>query len=129
MKSIREAALGLESEATPPAPLYPSAFKPEKHNSSLFDYDNYPVNKSYAAPVKGVIEIKLTVNVDELGPVGDETASQYDWNAAQNKAQEVAYDKIQELLGKDFDSKFSIEFNVYDDGESYEVSCVLTPTK
>ncbi|MFH0767707.1 MAG: hypothetical protein V1920_06410 [Bacillota bacterium] len=134
MKSIREAALNLEP--TPPkAPIdpydsyddygYSRPIKP--HNSSLFDYDNYP-SKSYKAPVKGVIEIKLSINNDELGPVGDENSSKYDWNRAQNKAEEIAYDRIQELLGIGFESKFSIEFNTYDDGCEYEVSCVLTPT-
>lgn len=131
MKGIREAAMSSEPEYTPPpgeflSPAYPSAFKPEKHNSSLFDYDNYPA-KSYKAPVKGIIEIKLSVSADELGPVGDETSLQYDWNKAQNKAQEVAYDRIEELLGKGYDGKYSLEFNVYDDGTEYEISCVLTP--
>ena len=128
MKGIREAAMSTAPDEPeyPSAPLYPSAYKQQKHNSSLFDYDNYPP-RSYKAPVKGVIEIKLSISADELGSVADETASGYDWNKAQNKAEEKAYDRIEELLGKGFDGKFSLEFNVYDDGVEYEVSCVLTP--
>lgn len=129
MKGIREMSMGTPDEPKyNPAPLYPAAYKPHQHNSSLFDYDNYPPKK-YTEPVKGIIEIKLTIDASDLGPVADETANQYDWNAAQNKAQEVAYDRIEELLGTGFDGRFSLEFNVYDDGESYEVSVVLTPIK
>ena len=130
MKGIREAAMSSadEPEEVPHTPSYPSAFKPHKHNSSLFDYGNYPP-KTYKAPIKGVIEIKLSINADELGPVGDETSMQYDWSRAQNKAQEMAYDRIEELLGKGFEGKFSLEFNVYDDGIEYEISVVLTPVE
>ena len=133
MRGIREAALSSEPEYIPPKHFLLGDdyygydyLKPKEKTKGLFDYDNYPA-KSYKAPVKGVIEIKLSVSANELGPVADETTSQYDWNLAQNKAEQTAYDKIQELLGKDFDSRFSIEFNTYDDGESYEVSCILTP--
>jgi hypothetical protein len=132
MKGIREAAMSSESEPEyiPQTHYYPETHK-QKHNSSLFDYDNYPPVGSYKvpAPVKGVIEIKLNVSADELGPVGDDTSNKYDWNKAQNKAEEIAYDRIEELLGKGFESRYSIEFNVYDDGVEYEVSCILTPTQ
>ena len=130
MKGIRELSMSNEPE---PAPTYskPSSYGQQ---SKLFDYDydepkatqNYS-HKSYAAPVKGTIEIALTVNADELGPVGDETSPSYDWNKAQNKAEEIAYDRLEELLGKGYDGKYSIEFAVYDDGMVYEITCTLTP--
>lgn len=130
MKGIREISMSPEPDKPEmhyPAPLYPKTYKPHQ-DSSLFDYDNYPIKK-YTKPTQNLIEIKLTIDASDLGPVADETATQYDWNAAQNKAQEIAYDRIEELLGHGFEGKFSLEFNVYDDGESYEVSVVLTPTK
>jgi hypothetical protein len=130
MKGIREAAMSKEPE--PYAyDNYGSTYdgvtyKPK--NSSLFDYDNYPVKKSVET-VKGVIEIMFTVEQEALGPVGDDSSLSFDWNKAQNKAEEIAYDRLIELCGKEIESKYSLEFNTYDDGFTYEVTCILTPNK
>lgn len=131
MKGIREMSMGTPDEPEYHAPLYPSAYKPSKDpnqfldrsNSSLFDYDNYPVSKK---PAKGLIEIKITIPTEDLGPIADDTSIAYNWEIAQNKAEEMAYDKIKELLG-DFESKYSIKFFVYDDETQYEVTAELTP--
>jgi hypothetical protein len=130
MKGIREAAMSKEAEPD----YYDSSYRTSNskaympQHKSLFDYDNYPVKK-YQAPVKDVVEVKFSISVDDVGETGDDSTAAYDWEKAQKVAEEIAYDRLIELCGKEVESRYSLEFSTYDDGFVYEVTCTLTPNK
>lgn len=146
MKGIREAAMGS------PDPE-PKAYNPSQR-SLLDDYDDYgawPYNskEAYKPPAKPYskalndqtiakfkkenikrIQINLIVTVDELGNIGDENSEEYNWNKAQLKAEQIAYDRIDTMLKENWLTKYSLEnFETYDDGDEYEITATLIPNK
>ena len=128
MRGIRETAMGTPDEPVTPKyypPAYPAAYRPGKYDTSLFDDYEAPIKA--AKPKKGTIEIKIIIPTEDLGAVADDSSFAYNWEIAQNKAEEQGYDKIKELLGDSFESKYTIKFNVYDDETEYEVTCTLIP--
>lgn len=127
MLGIREAAMSGSTEEP-----WPSTKPYKKSQQSLFGdsyYDKeYPeynegygrkpysepfdLEAAYASRKKGDITITFSIPVEDLGPVGDESSDKYDWNKAEAKATEIAYDRTEELLGHNYESKYSVEFEV-----------------
>lgn len=82
----------------------------------------------YKKPEKGTIVISMTLEADEIGPEADDTNEKYNYNTALRKAEETAYDRIEALLGKNYESKYTLRFEV-DDWKDYDVIVTLTPIK
>jgi hypothetical protein len=143
MLGIREAAMSGSAEEEP----WPSSKPYKKSQDSLLGdsyYDTkYPeynhgygekaysdpfdLESAYASKKKGDITITFTIPVEDLGPVGDENSDKYDWNSAQAKATEIAYDRTEELLGRNYESKYSVEFEV--ELGYFDVTAEVTLTK
>lgn len=134
MKGIREAAMSTESET--PSTTWPKAKTPSLFDKN-FDSDRYDGSyygssysgKTYTPPVEGLITISLSIPTSKIGNVADDTHPAYDWNKAQIKAEEIAYDRVEELLGKNYESKYSLGFDVTDSYDEYEVTITLSPIK
>ena len=141
MKGIREAAMGLPEEQ--PTPKYESG---KGYQSKLFDADRYDgswndpqYQDGYVAPkykkyfekkeqVKGVLNITIEIFNTEIGPFADfNNENTYDTEKATTKATEIAYDYIEKLAGKGFDSRYKVEFDITESYESFDASITLTP--
>jgi len=134
MKGIREMTLSKDTT--------PKEYLPPVRNYSLFDrdedahYNNANYNQSYddldtgyKKQIKGSIIINLGIDIEEIGPTADEGSPNYNWAKSINKATEIAYDKITELLGKNYESKYKVSFEVLEGYFEYEAIVTLIPNK
>ena len=136
MKGIREAAMSTESEEKP-STVWPKAKTPSLFDKD-FDSDRYDGSyynpgaysgKTYSKPQdENIITITLTVAYSKLGVRLDGDGNLVDEIAAEAKAIEIAYDRIEALLGKNYESKFTVSFDASDDYySSFEVEVTLKP--
>lgn len=131
MKGIREAAMSIE---TKPAPTTRTEMIPYSYDDG-YDY-GYPTTphsgrttyKSNAQKAyKGEITITIYVSLEEIGPVADDSDPLYNWDKASVRATEIAYDQIQALAGKGFESRYEIDCDVQDLYTEFEAIITLTP--
>jgi hypothetical protein len=139
MKGIREAAMSQEEEETP-STAWPKAKNPSLFDKG-FDYDRYDGSwnnpEAYSSrtykPKENTdddIKITLTIPYSKIGSFADVDSPNWNDVKAETKAIEIAYDRIEALLGKGYESKFSVNFDASDDYDAYEVEVTLsTPTK
>lgn len=137
MRGIREAAMSQEEEITP---TYPSAY-PKKYSSkqsSLYDIDEFNPSPaeirrdefydSYEKQIDGQITLSLTIKNADLSDVKtnfDNNA--YDWGSINTQATEIAYDRIKELLNKEYESQYKTSFQVEQGFDEIEVTVTLIP--
>lgn len=142
-KGIRELAMSPEEE-NPPSE---NGFKPyplenDHYSRSNWDKDRYDGNYNSTEyhkrskweeeeERKDLIEIKLNITYKELGKeYVDDEGYIYDNEKAEFHAKELAYDKLIELLGKGFESKWTLsKIEATDYYECLEVEITLTPIK
>lgn len=100
-------------------------------DKTLFDKDPYESSyKPYSPPKKGQITITMEIPYEDLkGLKGTPMDTHYDWTAAELKATEAAYDKVEELLGKNYEAKYTVTFEVIESIEEFEVTVKLIPVK
>lgn len=138
MKGIREAAMSQEEEA-PATSTWPKSKSPSLFDKN-FDSDRYDGSwndpaytshsyKTYKKPDEDEITITLKVPYSKLGAFADINSPLWNDIKAEEKATEIAYDRIEKLLGKNYESKYSVSFNASDMYEEYEVEATLTPVK
>lgn len=102
---------------------------------SRFDDDEYYKTKDKYFNDKedpSRIVIGLTITTKEMG-------HKYDWRnndesyilpeEAEERAKELAYDKLVNLLGKEFEAKFTMIMDAIDGVDEYTVNITLTPNK
>lgn len=143
MSGMRDLAMGKEPE---PEPKYPT-YKPYKPHDTSFGsrgYDHgYNSGSLFEDPItvsdyrksklpkdtKNTYKIVFTIDAKELGGVADDTNDLYDYKLASTAATEIAYDRIEELLGKNYESKYTIAFEVDDYVDEFEVTATLKKNK
>lgn len=133
MKGIREAAMSKEEQLIPRYPSrQTSLYDYGEYNPTLAEirrdeaeYENYDFNDG---PInKDQIIISLIIENEALGNIeNDFTNDGYDWEAVEMKAKEIAYDRIKELLNKDFESKYEASYQI-EQGLEIEATVTLTP--
>ena len=132
MKSIREAAMSKEEPKE--QKLFPSSYTGGMRSKTNYnDYDNdwgidemFP-KTNYNPPNPDAIFITFKLQYTEIGPESDPDNDLWDENIAETKAIEIAYDKVEEMLGKGFESKYSVCFKATDNFDSYDLEVELTP--
>lgn len=103
-------------------------------------YDNYdnldqlsPGKTSTAfypsSPKKDEILIILNIQNSEIGECADYDSEFYNWEQSHQRAKEIAYDRIEELLGKHYESKFTVYFDICGRMDDYEATITLIPNK
>lgn len=142
MKGIREAAMSKEEdtpESTWPKPKTPSIFSKDfdrdRYDRS-YDYDKHgDYNNKYQSSYKtnnteDDITITLTIPYSKLGVKLNADGEIINELAGETKATEIAYDRIEQLIGKNYESKYILNFDVSDNYyDSFEVEVTLTPNK
>lgn len=79
---------------------------------------------------KDMIIVNIIITYKELGKgYFDNDNIAYDQEKAEFRAKEIAYDKIVDLIGKGFESKYTIEIKPSDGYDEYDVEIILTPIK
>ena len=141
MKSIRDLTMSKKEEKIPdyPSKPYQSSFYGGPNDDDYGAYpkthyldDNYSNDycpKKYQKDKPGDYKISMIIPNEEIGPVADECDRKYDWAKADAKSIEIGYDRIEKLLGKGYDSKYTISFNTISGYGEYEVEATLTPNK
>lgn len=155
MKGIREIAMGTPEEepkiVSKDYDDYGSRFPsytPPKGQKSMFDSELYDdadyygtgysggaynprSSKSYLPEVtpKGQLEITMAIPMSEIGDCADDNNPAYNWGLACQKATEIAYDRIEELAGKDYESRYVCTFKVDEGFLEWEAVVTLTPVK
>lgn len=96
------------------------------------DYD--PPYRGYQQPPEdepGTLKVMVTIPREALGEVGDDSYTKqmlYDNEKAEKKAEELAYDQIEALAGKGFESRYRIVFHETDElYDEFEVVIKLIP--
>jgi hypothetical protein len=134
-KSIREQVLSTDET-------------PKKKQSSFYDDEDYRGGENYSYErlgndyppesykipsykklQPGQLEITTRIENESIGIFADFNSNEYNCLKAAKAAKEIAYDRIVALAGKDFISKYSIEFETEELYSEYEVKITLTPTK
>ena len=135
---IRQLAMSPEpEEKTVPEPSYRDygGYKPYPSYSEN-DYGRYDGNydgskykeEKEIEDRKDLITIRLNITYREIGKTFfDEDNIPYDNNKIEIRVKELAYDRIIRLVGKGFESKYSIELETSDCYDDYEVEIILTP--
>lgn len=135
MKGIREAAMSQEDE-TPTTSAWPKAKSPSLFDKD-FDSDRYDgsyynpgaySHKTYVPPNHDIITISMNFEYKTLGLQDGGEGMQAEQHA-ETKAIEAAYDRVEQLLGKNYESKYSVSFEATDEYDSMLVTVTLTPTK
>lgn len=119
MRGIREAAMSKEPEKS-------SLFDSE-YNDEQYPYTNYRHRNYSPTTTKGEVTISIIIDSEEIGEIADYTNPSYDWAAAETKATEIAYDRIEALLGKGYTSKYSASFQISPNYDEFEAVITLTP--
>lgn len=140
MKGIREAAMGLPEEE--PTPKYESG---KGYKSNLFDHDRYDgayntdeyttgytpkKYKGYEEPepiIRGTMSITISIENAEIGKYADFDGPDYDSERATTIATEIAYDYIEKLAGKGFESRYKVDFDVTEGYNDFDANITLTP--
>jgi hypothetical protein len=92
------------------------------------EYGSYPLKKpEKIQTIKGQLKIITTICFDEIGETADYFSEKYDEIKAEEKAKEIAYDQIEKLAGKGYNSKYTIRFDIDENEESFNVITILTP--
>lgn len=150
MKGIREIAMGSpEPEKDPYESKYAKPYS-GSGSKSMFDdelydnapysgygsrydpYDSYnPKKKTFLPDVtpKGQMQITMSFTFSEIGDYADENHPAYNWGRAIDKATELAYDQIEKLAGKGYESRYNCDFKVSEGFLEYEAVVTLTPLK
>lgn len=142
-KGIRELAMSPDEPEKEQESLfkpYPSQYGPRSYDSDRYDgnYDSREYEKNQKEMEKEdeelakQITINLKVTRKEMGPKYDMDAEnyEYDTEAEENTAKEMAYDKITVLLGTGWESKYVIvEFTVDYGYEEFDATMIIKPTE
>jgi len=133
MKSIREAAMSKEE----PKKTFASSYPADNGMRATPNYNGYGEDdwgidemfpkSNYTPPNPKAIFITFKLQYTEIGPESDPDNDLWNENIAETKAIEIAYDKVEELLGKGFESKYSVCFKASDNFDDYELEVELTP--
>ena len=130
MRGIREAAMSQEEETTYPSQtLWDTDRYDGAYNNPEYSGSSYKKTKYEKIDTSKDIIITMTIDNKDIGKVGDFDDKSYDYTKAETKATEIAYDRTEALLGKGFDSKFKIGFEVTDGYDEWEATVTLTPLK
>ena len=138
MKGIREMALGSDTEEKQ------STLFPKTYNRKPYSYDDdleYSYGKSYSSrisdnsyrsykdtsPRTDTYTITLQISLLQLGNIADDSLDEYDYDKASVKAEQIAYDRLEALLGKNYESKYSISFETTEGWTTWEIAVTLTP--
>jgi len=73
--------------------------------------------------------ISMIINNDEVGPTADVCSGMYNEVKAEGIALEIAYDRIEELLRKEYTSIYNISFQAYSRLNEFKVEVTLSPIK
>ena len=111
-------------------------YKPVKWDKQRYD-GNYDGSKYKAEEEKwdkkkkSEITMSFVIPYTQMGKKFDFANDEFNFDraAGEDKAKEIAYDKVEEMLGKGFNSKYSIVINAIDSYDEYEIDVILTPTK
>lgn len=90
---------------------------------------NYYTPSKYASTDTKQIDILIRIPMKDMISVTDFYDPKYDYQAASLEAEEIAYDKLVELLGKEFESKYTSTFDTMEGVTFYEVTAFLVPVK
>lgn len=128
---------GIREMAMSPEPEKPSYGSLGQYQDRFFDPEYYDsrYRGGYAGSkleeAKDLITIKMLVLYKDLGPEFDMDSEFYSYqpDKAEFKAKEIAYDRLTNLIGKGFESKFSMVINATDNYDEFEIEIVLTPIK
>lgn len=95
----------------------------------FYDASKYKENEKAEEEALKSIKITFNVSYKDLGPESDmdNEAYQYDTVRDEMKAKEIAYDRLTELVKKDFSSKYVMHIEATDQYDAYEVEITLTP--
>lgn len=126
MKGIRDLALNPEPTKTEYLG-HQTSFADDGWDKGEYFGKGYLPEKPIKTP-KGQLNIRMSFDIEELGPIADETSDDYSWIKATTLAEEMAYDKMKEIMNKDFESKYMLAFEVIDGYSDYTVEVTLTPT-
>lgn len=143
MKSIREAAMSKED---------PEEIKTQKlpYDSDRYDgiyggygyadenYGGYgrskdylPKNttdwKEYEKEEKNKIVITMKIDIKDIGRNADSMDETYDPIAAETKATEIAHERLELLLNKNYELKHSVAFSITECYDEYDVEVTLIP--
>ena len=128
MKSIRNLTMGTKEEE----PTYPTKQASIPYDDQTDYNNNYPNpsnSKDHSTTETKEYKISMIINNDEIGDIANESDIAYDELSADNKSLEIAYDRIEKLLGKGYESKYSISFKSFAGYSEYEIEATLIPIK
>jgi len=131
MKSIRETVMSKKEE---PIEEYLGEYSPRKNKLLGDDYDKYDYpefapSSTYNDPVKGQITITFNIENEEIGKIADDSSASYDWDKASSKATEIAHNRIEELLDKNYKSKYQVDTETCMIYNKFEITVTLKPKK
>ena len=130
-KGIREMAMSPEPEK-PSHTKYDPYYSGRYYNPEYYDqrYGGYDGSETKEEP-KDLITIKMLIPYKDMGQEFDMDSEFYTYepDKAEFKAKEIAYDRLTNLIGKGFESKFSMVINATDNYDEFEIEIVLTPIK
>ena len=122
---IRNIAMGSE-------PTQYKEYNPRSDFNPRYDgnYDGSKYKEIEDEPTN-LISIRMIITYAELGPEFDMNNQMYEYNPsrAEFRAKEIAYDRLVDLVGKGFESKYSMAIEAVDSYTEYEITIILTPSK
>lgn len=138
-KGIRELAMSPESEDEPtsspgfkPWPEdqyggYPRSYDRDRYDGEYDGRTYNPVQKDDER--KDIIKIELIITYAQMGPKFDMDNEQYEYTAGalEERAKELAYDRLLEILGTDFPTKYVLVLDPTDSYDEVTVEALLTP--
>ena len=131
---IRDIAMGQEKKQKPLFDGYHGYPEEDYNPRSDYNprYDGFYDGSKYRVPEPeptNLITIGMIVTYQEMGPQFDMDNERYEYepSGAEFRAKEIAYDRLTNLIGKGFESKYSIVIDAVDDYTGYEISIILTP--
>jgi hypothetical protein len=134
MKGYRERAMSTDNDEISSPSKTSSLFSPTSSHKKHYDYDGYnngwdnPDSYRYNLTNFNIITILMNFKYEDIGITKEEDDETKLANA-ETKAIEAAYDRLEELLGKNYESKYQLSFQAVDEYDSYLVTITLTPVK
>jgi hypothetical protein len=134
MKGIREAAMGADEPEYVQKPLLGKdyyGYDPNGTKGYWGEQEDNLYGKSYPITTRkdGEITITLMVPSSKIGSIADYTKPEYNWTAAETRATEIAYDEIENLFAKDYQTKYTMALSAVEGDEEFEVTITLNPIK
>lgn len=88
------------------------------HDAKKAENDTFSLNR---------ITIIMNVSNEKIGDIAIYHKAVYDPDKSKIRATEIVYDRLEQLLGKNYESHFTVGFDVYEGVDDYEVTVTLDP--